>query len=39
MKITGVNGDIAFIKEGPAGKESGQNVPNVYLLKMTAERS
>ena len=30
MKVKGINGDIAFIKQGPAGKESGQNVPSVY---------
>ena len=27
VKVKGINGDIAFIKQGPAGKESGQNVP------------
>ena len=32
VKVAGVNGDIAFIKQGPAGKESGQNVPNVYIV-------
>ncbi len=32
VKVDGVNGDIAFIKQGPAGKESGQNVPNVYVV-------
>jgi branched-chain amino acid transport system substrate-binding protein len=34
VKVKGINGDIAFIKQGPAGKESGQNVPNVYLVKI-----
>ena len=34
VKVKGVNGDIAFIKQGPAGKESGQNVPSVYLVKI-----
>ena len=33
-KLKGVNGDIAFIKEGPAGKESGQNVPNIYVVHL-----
>jgi branched-chain amino acid transport system substrate-binding protein len=32
VKVDGVNGDIAFIKQGPAGKESAQNVPNVYIV-------
>jgi branched-chain amino acid transport system substrate-binding protein len=34
IKVKGINGDIAFIKQGPAGKESAQNVPNVYLVKI-----
>ena len=34
VNVQGVNGDIAFIKEGPEGKESGQNSPNVYLVKL-----
>jgi branched-chain amino acid transport system substrate-binding protein len=34
VKVQGLNGDIAFIKQGPAGKESGQNVPSVYLVKI-----
>ena len=34
VKVKGVNGDISFIKQGPAGKESGQNVPSVYLVKI-----
>jgi branched-chain amino acid transport system substrate-binding protein len=32
VKVHGVNGDISFIKQGPTGKESGQNVPNVYVV-------
>jgi len=32
VKVDGVNGDIAFIKQGPAGKESAQNIPNVYVV-------
>ena len=32
VKHKGVYGDIAFIKQGPAGKESAQNVPAVYLV-------
>ncbi len=34
VKVKGINGDIAFIKQGPAGKESAQNVPSVYLIKI-----
>lgn len=32
VKVKGVYGDIAFTKQGPAGKESGQNIPTVYLV-------
>ena len=31
-KLPAVNGDIAFIKQGPAGQESGQNEPNIYVV-------
>jgi branched-chain amino acid transport system substrate-binding protein len=34
VKVPGIGGDIAFIKQGPAGRESGQNVPAVYLIKI-----
>ncbi len=34
VKVKGINGDIAFIKQGPAGAESAQNVPTVYLVKI-----
>ena len=34
VKVHGINGEIAFIKQGPAGKESGQNVPSVYVIKI-----
>jgi branched-chain amino acid transport system substrate-binding protein len=33
-KVKGVNGNIAFIKHGPAGQESGQSVPNVYIVQI-----
>jgi branched-chain amino acid transport system substrate-binding protein len=36
VKVKGINGDIGFIKQGPAGKESAQNVPSVYLVKIDA---
>ncbi|WP_029008791.1 ABC transporter substrate-binding protein [Azospirillum halopraeferens] len=32
--VKGVNGDIAFVKEGPEGQESGQNIPNVYVVHL-----
>jgi len=34
VKVKGINGDIAFIKQGPGGRESAQNVPSVYLVKI-----
>ncbi|GAA4339864.1 ABC transporter substrate-binding protein [Pigmentiphaga soli] len=34
VNVKGVNGDIAFVKEGPAGKESGQAVPNIYVVEL-----
>jgi branched-chain amino acid transport system substrate-binding protein len=34
VNVKGINGDIAFTKQGPAGKESAQNVPSVYLVKI-----
>ena len=34
VKVKGINGDIAFIKQGPAGQESAQNMPSVYLVKI-----
>ena len=33
-QITGVNGKIAFTKTGPPGKESGQSIPAVYVVKI-----
>ena len=32
VKVKGVNGNISFIKQGPSGKESAQNIPNVYIV-------
>jgi branched-chain amino acid transport system substrate-binding protein len=32
VTVKGVYGNIHFTKQGPAGKESGQNVPTVYLV-------
>jgi branched-chain amino acid transport system substrate-binding protein len=34
VKVKGINGDIAFVKQGPAGKESAQNVPSVYVVRI-----
>lgn len=34
VRIAGVNGDISFVKEGPAGQESGQNRPNVSVITL-----
>jgi len=34
VEVDGVNGDISFIKQGPEGCESGQNIPNVYIVKI-----
>src|SRR5689334_4860686 len=33
-QLTGLNGKIAFNKAGPAGKESGQSVATVYVIKI-----
>ncbi len=32
VKVKGVNGNISFIKQGPKGKESGQNEPSVFVV-------
>jgi len=34
VELTGLNGQIKFNKAGPAGRESGQSVPNTYLVKI-----
>ena len=34
VKVKGINGDIAFIKQGPQASESAQNVPSVYVVKI-----
>ena len=33
-ELLGLNGTIKFEKQGPSGKESGQSMPNVYLIKI-----
>jgi branched-chain amino acid transport system substrate-binding protein len=30
----GVNGPIKFAKEGPAGKESGQSQPSIFVVQI-----
>jgi branched-chain amino acid transport system substrate-binding protein len=35
ISVKGLNGEIAFKKSGPAGQESGQSFPNVYLVEIT----
>ena len=34
VELTGMNGPIKFNKAGPAGKESGQSNPGIYLIKI-----
>ena len=34
VNITGVNGPIRFEKDGPAGKESGQSKPSIFLVQV-----
>jgi branched-chain amino acid transport system substrate-binding protein len=34
VDLLGLNGRIKFQKQGPSGKESGQSMPNVYLIKI-----
>ena len=34
VSLSGLNGPIKFEKEGPAGKESGQSQPNVYVVQI-----
>lgn len=34
IDVKALNGDIKFVKEGPQGKESGQNQANVYVVKV-----
>ena len=34
MSITGLNGPIRFEKDGPAGKESGQSKPSIFIVQI-----
>jgi branched-chain amino acid transport system substrate-binding protein len=38
VEVEGVNGDIKFTKQGPEGNESGQNLPNVYVIEISDGR-
>src|SRR6201992_2708182 len=35
VDVKGLNGDIIFKKSGPAGEESGQSFPNVFLVEIS----
>jgi branched-chain amino acid transport system substrate-binding protein len=34
VNVTGVNGPIRFDKDGPAGKESGQSKPSIFVVQV-----
>ena len=34
VDVHGINSNIHFVKEGPAGKESGQNLANIYVVEI-----
>jgi len=34
VRITGLNGPIRFEKDGPAGKESGQSQPSIFIVQI-----
>ena len=34
VNVLGLNGPIKFEKDGPKGQESGQSIPNIYLVKI-----
>ena len=34
VSFTGVNGPIKFDKDGPAGKESGQSKPSIFIVQV-----
>jgi len=38
VDFVGLNGHIRFQKQGPAGKESGQSMPNLYLIKIEKDK-
>jgi branched-chain amino acid transport system substrate-binding protein len=34
VSVMGLNGPIKFEKDGPAGKESGQSQPSIFLVQV-----
>jgi branched-chain amino acid transport system substrate-binding protein len=34
VQVKGVNGNIKFDKVGPSGQESGQSIPNIYVVQI-----
>jgi len=34
VSLMGLNGPIKFDKDGPAGKESGQSKPSIFLVQI-----
>ncbi|WP_407658488.1 ABC transporter substrate-binding protein [Methylobacterium planeticum] len=38
VDFTGLNGQIRFAKSGPAGRESGQSKPEIYLIRIDGGR-
>jgi branched-chain amino acid transport system substrate-binding protein len=34
VSLMGVNGPIKFEKDGPAGKESGQSKPSIFVVQI-----
>lgn len=38
LEFMGLNGRVKFEKEGPAGKESGQSRPSLYLIKIENDK-
>jgi branched-chain amino acid transport system substrate-binding protein len=34
VSVMGVNGPIKFEKDGPAGKESGQSKPSIFIVQV-----
>ncbi len=34
VHVKGLNSDISFVKQGPKGRESGQNLANVYVIQI-----
>jgi branched-chain amino acid transport system substrate-binding protein len=34
VSVMGLNGPIKFEKDGPAGKESGQSKPSIFIVQV-----